>query len=116
MGLVNPNKKKILELVEELNNDKDVPRMILTDTKIGQIYHERVNVCLFAYNTRWSSTLNFQSEGSPQSNKITQLENMIQSNKDLFKLNKSFLEDFKNYQILKFNILKDVEVEDKIIP
>jgi hypothetical protein len=29
--------------------------------------------------------------------------------KDLYKLNKNFLEDFKSYQILKFNILKNKE-------
>jgi len=39
-----PNRKKVLELVEELNNDKDVPRMIITETKIGDIYKERIDV------------------------------------------------------------------------
>jgi hypothetical protein len=29
--------------------------------------------------------------------------------KDLYKLNKNFLEDYKSYQILKFNILKNKE-------
>lgn len=35
--------------------------------------------------------------------------------KDLFRLNKSFLENFKTYQINKFNILKEKEeMEEKI--
>ena len=33
--------------------------------------------------------------------------------KDLFKINKKFLEDFKNYQIIKLNILRNEDEYDE---
>ena len=52
-----------------------------------------------------------KAEGTKNSKRFENIK------KDLFKLNKNFLEDFKNYQVLKFNILKDHEEhQDKIIP
>lgn len=46
MFLDSPNRAKINELVEELNQDKDIERMILTETKIGEVYKQRVDVLI----------------------------------------------------------------------
>ena len=35
---------KAVELVEELNEDKDVEKMILADTQIGEVYKARLGV------------------------------------------------------------------------
>ena len=45
-----PRPTAAAELVEELNNDKDVELMILTDTKVGDVYKERINVLLLFIN------------------------------------------------------------------
>jgi hypothetical protein len=34
----------MIELINELNCDKDVEKMILAEQKVGEIYLERVNV------------------------------------------------------------------------
>ena len=40
----NPQNKSINELIQDLNNDKDVEKLILSDCKVGDIYKERVKV------------------------------------------------------------------------
>ena len=39
--------KNTNELVNELNQDKNFEKMIITDMKIGDIYKERIKVCAY---------------------------------------------------------------------
>lgn len=77
---------KIQELINELKGDS-------TLENAADIYKERIMSAKQSVKIK-------QKEEPKQKKKIEELK------KDLFKLNKTFLEDFKNYQIIKLNIRK----------
>ena len=41
------------ELIDELNQDKNVEKMIMSDMKIGDIYKERIQVLILLLTSRF---------------------------------------------------------------
>ena len=39
--------KKMGELMDELNQDKDFEKMMMSDTKIGEVYRNRIKVDIY---------------------------------------------------------------------
>ncbi|CAI2385349.1 unnamed protein product [Moneuplotes crassus] len=94
-----PNRKKIQELVDELNTGKDINRMILADMKVGNIYKKRQEIQKFLrISPRRAAHKNIKNSQRLESIK-----------KQLFSINKRYLSNFKSYKIKKFNILKSHE-------
>lgn len=91
----------MMELVDELNSEKDINRMILTDMKIGDIYKKRQEVQKYLKINPRKVVRGKQNVKNSQ-----RLESI---KKELFTINKRYLSNFKSYKIKKFNILKSQE-------